>query len=70
MKQTYQISGMKCSGCVTGVKQALEALPGVQQAEVQLQPQQAVVDSSEPLSLEQVRAAVAKAGNYTIAPAE
>ncbi len=69
MKQTYPINGMKCSGCVTGVKQALEALPGVQEAEVQLNPQQATIESERPLSFEEVRAAVAKAGNYTVAPA-
>jgi copper chaperone len=70
MKQTYQINGMKCSGCVISVQQALEALPQVQKAEVQLQPQQATIESEAPLSIEALRTAVSKAGNYSITPAE
>ncbi|MHB1186654.1 heavy-metal-associated domain-containing protein [Thiobacillus sp.] len=42
------VTGMTCSGCVNSVQRVLTALPGVQTAEVTLQPGQArvVVDAA------------------------
>ena len=37
------VTGMTCGGCVNSVKRVLTALPGVQGAEVTLQPGQARV---------------------------
>ncbi len=38
-----QIKGMTCNHCVAAVKQALESVPGVESAEVRLDPGEAEV---------------------------
>ncbi|MEJ2255813.1 MAG: heavy metal-associated domain-containing protein [Woeseiaceae bacterium] len=43
MATTLKISGMKCGGCVSSVKEALEAVAGVESADVSLEQAQAVV---------------------------
>ena len=43
MATTLKVSGMKCGGCVSSVKNALEAVPGVESAEVSLEQADAVV---------------------------
>jgi len=40
----YQVENMKCNGCVTAVKNALEQLDGVESAEVDLESKTAVVN--------------------------
>lgn len=62
-----RVSGMTCGGCVSSVKKALEAVPGVDEAEVTLEPGSATVRASaqshgEPLSAESLIAAVTRAG--------
>ncbi|MEJ2060621.1 MAG: heavy metal-associated domain-containing protein [Gammaproteobacteria bacterium] len=43
------ITGMKCGGCVSAVKTALEAVPGVASADVSLETNSAVVHGEAPL---------------------
>ncbi len=43
MQTTLDISGMTCGHCVSAVTKALRQVPGVEQAQVSLEPQQAVV---------------------------
>jgi copper chaperone CopZ len=43
MKHTYQISGMTCNGCRSDVEKRLHAVPGVKEAVVTLENEQAVV---------------------------
>ncbi|MFB0904697.1 MAG: cation transporter [Nonlabens sp.] len=43
MKHTYQISGMTCNGCRSDVEKRLLAVPGVKEAVVTLENEQAVV---------------------------
>ena len=43
MQTILKISGMTCSHCVSAVNRALQQVPGVEQADVSLDPQQAVV---------------------------
>jgi copper chaperone CopZ len=43
MATTLKISGMKCGGCVSSVREALEAVAGVESADVSLEQAQAVV---------------------------
>lgn len=43
MQTTLKISGMTCGHCVSAVNKALQQVPGVERAEVSLDPQQAVV---------------------------
>ena len=66
MKKSYALTGMSCGGCVKNVKNALLQLPGVEEAEVQLNPQTAVLTMSKPLDVEELQAQLKKAGHYTI----
>ncbi len=43
MQTTLEISGMTCGHCVSAVTKALQQVPGVDQAQVSLDPQRAVV---------------------------
>ena len=43
MKHTYQISGMTCNGCRSDVEKRLNAIPGVKEAMVTLENEQAVI---------------------------
>lgn len=57
------VTGMTCQGCVRSVQRVLEAVPGVQRAEVSLEQNQAVV-AFDPARTDaaQLAAAVASAG--------
>ena len=66
MQQVVEIAGMHCNGCVNRVARALKAVtPNVT---VSLDPPQAVLEVAQPLPLEQLSAAVASAGDYSIKP--
>jgi copper chaperone len=57
------ISGMTCGGCVNSVTRVLQAVPGVQQANVTLVPSQARVSYDAALANpEKLAQAVAEAG--------
>jgi copper chaperone len=43
MEATVKVNGMTCQGCVRSVKRVLEAVPGVQQADVSLEQSEARV---------------------------
>ncbi len=66
MKKNYEIKGMSCGGCVSNVKRALLQLPDVTEADVQLNPQSAVLTMSKPVDVEELQAQLKKAGHYTI----
>jgi copper chaperone CopZ len=55
---------MHCNGCVARVKKALEPL--ADEVTVTLQPPRITIDTDSPLTLDQVRAAVAGAGDYKV----
>ena len=55
MKKNYELQGMSCGGCVSSVKKVLLQLPGVEDAEVHLHPQSAVITMSEAIGVEEVR---------------
>ena len=57
---------MTCGGCVNSAKRALMQVPGVNDAEVQLHPQRAVLTMSEPVDLNQLQAQLRKVGHFTI----
>lgn len=67
MQQTFVIEGMHCSGCVNRVANALRRI--ADDVEVTLDPPQAVIDASDPVSVEQVQAAVSQAGEYRVSAA-
>jgi len=60
---TLKVQGMTCNHCVMRVAKALKSLPGVQDAQVDLQKAQAVItyDDSK-VALEKLSAAVVEAG--------
>ena len=66
MEQSFELSGVHCMHCVARVKKALEPL--CEQVEVTLSPAIAVVTVKEPLKIEDVNAALAKAGDYSATP--
>ncbi len=60
---TLSVKGMTCGGCVASVTRVLKALPGVDSAEVALQPGEATVryDAAK-VSPAAIRAAINDAG--------
>ena len=62
MEKTLQVEGMMCKHCVAHVKEALEALEGVEAAEVDLDAGTAVVTLGSDVADEAMTAAVAEAG--------
>jgi copper chaperone len=62
-KKTLKIQGMTCNHCVMRVAKALKAVPGVQDANVDLQKAEAAVTFDESkVALEKLSAAVIDAG--------
>lgn len=66
MTKAYRVEGMKCSGCVKSVKDALEALPGVREAQVQLEEPQVIISMEHELDIEDLKSSVAQAGSYRL----
>lgn len=62
MTTQIKIEGMSCGHCVAGVQKALLAIPGVEAAEVTLEPGQATVNHTDSVSLADLRAAVDEEG--------
>lgn len=61
MRKLLKIEGMSCGHCVMHVQSALEDVPGVKSAKVDLLERQALVDG-EALDDQALRAAVSDAG--------
>ncbi len=62
-KETLKIQGMTCNHCVMRVAKALKALPGVQDAQVDLKKAEAAVTYDEgKVTREKMGAAVVDAG--------
>ena len=62
MKTRLQIEGMSCAHCVQHVKEALEAVQGVKNAEVSLTDKSAEVEHGDNVGRDRLKAAVAEAG--------
>jgi len=61
--KTFKVQGMTCNHCVMRVAKALKAVPGVQDAKVDLQKAEAVVSYDESkVSPEKLSVAVVEAG--------
>ncbi|WP_104499262.1 heavy metal translocating P-type ATPase [Acinetobacter indicus] len=61
-RETLSIQGMTCASCVGRVEKALKKVDGVEQANVNLATEQAVVESSAPLDRAALIKAVERAG--------
>ena len=66
MKKNYELQGMSCDGCVSNVKKALLQNPDVEDAEVHLHPQSAVLTMNKSVDVDELQAQLNKAGHYTI----
>jgi copper chaperone len=60
--QTYTVTGMTCSHCVTSVSAEIQQLPGVSDVQVDLPSGAVTVTSEAPLDDSAVAAAVDEAG--------
>lgn len=67
MQQEFRIEGMHCNGCVARVTKALQAI--ADDVQVTLEPPRATLETAEEVSLDEVKAAVEKAGAYVVTPA-
>ena len=63
MKNTYNIEGVKCGGCVAAVKEKLSKLDNVDNVEVNIQDKNIVVEGTA--SKEELQAALSNT-NYKI----
>ncbi len=69
MSQTFSVTGLSCQSCVNHVTTALSALAGVEGVTVDLEPRGTStvhVEASAPLTDDQVQAALAEEGNYSL----
>lgn len=66
MKKIYELAGMSCGGCVNNVKKMLLQHPDVEEAEVQLHPQTAVLTMSKSIDVNELQTQLNRAGHYTI----
>ena len=59
MKTTYSVKNMKCMGCVSTVRKALEEIPGIESAEIDLESALATIegDVAQSVILETLREA-------------
>ncbi|WP_314884790.1 heavy metal translocating P-type ATPase [Psychrobacter immobilis] len=65
--ETLPIEGMTCASCVGRVEKALKKVEGVENAEVNLATENAMISSSQPLDLIAVTKAVERAGYKVLA---
>jgi len=62
MKKKVLISGMSCEHCVKHVTNALQELAGVSNVEVSLAAKNAIIEASDDLTDEAIKAAIDDAG--------
>ncbi|MEV6238521.1 copper ion binding protein [Lentzea sp. NPDC051838] len=62
MSETYTVSGMTCGHCVASVTEEVAKISGVSDVSVHLETGRVTITSAAPVTLEDVRAAVAEAG--------
>lgn len=66
MKQTFTVSGMKCTHCKANVENAIKGVDGVVAAEADLNEANVTVDFEAPATPEAIQAAVNGAGRYEL----
>ncbi len=60
--QTYRVSGMTCGHCVNAVTQEVSALEPVTGVQVELESGDVTVESTRPLTHDEIAAAIDEAG--------
>ena len=69
MGQTFSVTGLSCQNCVNHVTEAISGLDGVHSVTVDLEPKGTStiqVEASRSLSHDEVQAALAEEGNYSL----
>ena len=67
MKHTYHIHGMSCDGCSTHVEEILSKIKGVSKVTVDLEKEEAVIETNEHLPIEKFQDALKQdGGTYSI----
>ena len=69
MSQAFFVTGLNCQGCVKHVTEAFDALDGVRQVVVDLDPRgtsTVIVEADQPLDDDRVQAALATQGGYLL----
>lgn len=67
MKRKFQIEGIRCGGCVTRVKKALEEHPDISKTEVYLNPKgTTIISMKEELSVDELQEQLNELEGYTI----
>lgn len=69
MISNYKVTGMTCGHCVSSVTEEVSGIEGVKDVQVTLDGGAMVVESDAPVEFDEVKAAVAEAGNYAVAQA-
>jgi copper chaperone len=64
-ESTYTVTGMTCGHCVSSVTEEISQIGGVQKVDVELASGKVTVTSDQPVTEDDVRAAVTEAG-YTL----
>ena len=67
MQATYTVEGMTCGHCVASVTEEVALIPGVTDVTVVLESGALTVTSDAPVDFDRIGAAVAEAGDYTLA---
>ena len=67
MVTEYKVEGMTCGSCINTVRKGLEAISGVQSADVQLDAPQVRLEVDRVVELDELQASI---GHYRIAPVE
>ncbi len=58
MKHTYIVTGMTCNGCRTSVEDKLKALPEVENASINIETSEAIIEMSTHVSTEKLQSAL------------
>jgi len=66
MEGTFKIEGMTCGGCVSRVKDALDAIPGMTSVEVNLSAGTVKVQSNRAIKMDDVQRALAPLSHYSV----
>lgn len=66
MKQKFNVNGMSCGSCGQTVEKALQGVDGVTSVQVSMSPPEAIIEKEDSVTLNQLNAALSKAGNYSI----
>lgn len=69
-KLKLTIQGMHCASCASNIERSLKKIPGVKDATVSVMTKKGFVETDKEVNEEELKKAVARAGNYKIVEIE